>query len=224
VYAENGAVCVEFRDTGRGIADPKRIFDPFYTTKPVGKGTGLGLSICYGILKEHGGEIEARNVPEGGAALLVRLPAAGKPQTLLEPPPPPVRELVLQGRLLLVDDEEAVLEFEREVLAGAGAEVVTASDPEKARNLLNNGGFDAVILNGSMPNAWSAVQIHGWLAQHHPRTVGRVLFVFSALDGETQTFLEQNRISYLVKPFDVADLIASSRKLLQKAAAASASS
>jgi two-component system NtrC family sensor kinase len=224
VYAENGAVCVEFRDTGRGIVDPKRIFDPFYTTKPVGKGTGLGLSICYGILKEHGGEIEARNVPEGGAALLVRLPAAGKPQTVREPSPPPARELVLHGRLLLVDDEEAVLEFEREVLAGAGAEVVTASDPEKARNLLNSGGFDAVILNGSMPNGWSAVQIHGWLAQQHPRIVGKLLFVFSTLDEETQTFLEQKRISYLVKPFDVADLIAGSRKLLQKAAIATASS
>ncbi|HKW27095.1 MAG TPA: GAF domain-containing protein [Terriglobales bacterium] len=224
VYAENGAVYVEFRDTGRGIADPKRIFDPFYTTKPVGKGTGLGLSICYGILKEHGGEIEARNVPEGGAALLVRLPAAGKPETVREPSPPPARELVLSGRLLLVDDEEAVLEFEREVLAGAGAEVVTASEPEKARDLLNSGGFDAVILNGSMPNGWNAVEIHGWLCQHHPRTVGRVLFIFSTLDGETQTFLEQKRISYLVKPFDVADLIASSRKLLQKAAAATASS
>ena len=224
VYAENGAVCVEFCDTGRGIADPKRIFDPFYTTKPVGKGTGLGLSICYGILKEHGGEIEARNVPEGGAALLVRLPAAGKPQVVREPSSPPARELVLQGRLLLVDDEEAVLEFEREVLAGAGAEVVTASDPGEARNLLKRGGFDAVILNGSMPNGWTVMEIHGWLAQHHPRTVGRALFIFASLDAETQTFLEQKRISYLVKPFDVADLIAGSRKLLQKASAASASS
>ncbi|HEV2118164.1 MAG TPA: GAF domain-containing protein [Terriglobales bacterium] len=223
VYGENGAVCVEFCDTGRGISDPKRIFDPFYTTKPVGKGTGLGLSICYGILKEHGGEIEARNVPEGGAALLVRLPASGKPETARPASLPPARELVLQGRLLLVDDEEAVLEFEREVLAGAGAEVVAASDPLKARALLEGGGFDALILNGSMPSGWSAAQMHGWLAQHHPRLLGRVLFVFSNLDGETQTFLEQNRISYLVKPFDVADLIASSRKLLQKALTATAS-
>ncbi|HKW67480.1 MAG TPA: hypothetical protein VJP04_09350, partial [Terriglobales bacterium] len=106
----------------------------------------------------------------------------------------------------------------------AGAEVVTASDPEEARNLLNSGGFDALILNGSMPNGWTAMEIHGWLAQHHPRTVGRALFIFASLDAETQTFLEQKRISYLVKPFDVADLIAGSRKLLQKASAASASS
>src|SRR6185437_3854216 len=122
VNTKNGAVCVDFRDTGRGIADPKRIFDPFYTTKPVGKGTGLGLSICYGILKEHGGEIQARNVPEGGAALLVRLPAVGKPEPIPAPAPPPIRERVLQGRLLLLEEEEAGVEFERGVLAGAGAE------------------------------------------------------------------------------------------------------
>jgi two-component system NtrC family sensor kinase len=223
VYAEDGAVCVEFRDTGRGIADPKRIFDPFYTTKPVGKGTGLGLSICYGILKEHGGEIAARNVPEGGAALLVRLPAAGVAQPVGAPSGPAARELALQGRLLLVEEEEALLEFEREVLAGAGAEVVAASDPEKARALLEAGGFDAMVLNGSLPHGWTAMQIHAWLAQHRPAALKRVLFTFSTLDSQTQTFLDQNRISYLVKPFDVADLIAGSRRLLQKALAATAS-
>jgi len=116
------------------------------------------------------------------------------------------------------------LEFEREVLAGAGADVVAASDSEKARSSMDDGGVDALVLNGSMPDGWGAVQIHGWLSQHHPGMLGKVLFTFSTLDGETQTFLEQNRISYLVKPFDVADLIAGSRKLLQKAMAKSASS
>jgi PAS domain S-box-containing protein len=223
VSAENAEVCVEFRDTGPGITDPKRIFDPFYTTKPVGKGTGLGLSICYGILKEHGGEIEARNVPEGGAALLVRLPAAGKPEVAHAPAPPPARQLALQGRLLLVEDEEAVLEFEREVLVGAGADVAAASDPEQARVLLNSAPFDALILNGSMPNGWKAVEMYDWLAEHHPAMLRRLLFTFSTLDGPTQTFLDRKRIPYLVKPFEVADLISSSRKLLEKALPATAS-
>ena len=49
------------RDNGDGISYPDKIFDPFFTTKEVGKGTGLGLSICYGILKEHGGEILCHN-------------------------------------------------------------------------------------------------------------------------------------------------------------------
>ncbi len=71
------AVEVSFRDNGHGISHPDRIFDPFFTTKEVGKGTGLGLSICYGIVKEHGGEILCHNNPDGiGATFIVRFPAA----------------------------------------------------------------------------------------------------------------------------------------------------
>jgi two-component system NtrC family sensor kinase len=223
IFAESGMVCAEFRDTGPGIADPKKIFDPFYTTKPVGKGTGLGLSICYGILKEHAGEIEARNVPEGGAALLVRLPAAGQPQPAIRPAPGPRSQSALQGRLLLLEDEEALLEFEREVLAGAGAEIVAAKDHEQARALIENESFDALILSGSMPHGWTAAQMHNWLGEHHSAMLSHLLFTFSSLDHEVQTFLDQNRIPYLVKPFDVADLIAASRKLLKKAQAAGSS-
>ena len=68
----------EFQDSGPGIKEPGRIFDPFYTTKSVGKGTGLGLSICYGIIKEHGGDISARNREEGGAVIEVRSPPTGR--------------------------------------------------------------------------------------------------------------------------------------------------
>jgi two-component system NtrC family sensor kinase len=67
---------VWFRDNGHGISHPERIFDPFFTTKEVGKGTGLGLSICYGIVREHGGEILCQNNTDGpGATFIVRLPS-----------------------------------------------------------------------------------------------------------------------------------------------------
>ncbi len=70
------AVEVSFSDNGNGISHPDKIFDPFFTTKEVGKGTGLGLSICYGIVKEHGGEILCHNNIGGqGATFIVRLPA-----------------------------------------------------------------------------------------------------------------------------------------------------
>ncbi len=72
----NEFVEVSFRDNGHGITQPDRIFDPFFTTKQVGEGTGLGLSICYGIVKEHGGEILCSNNTDGeGATFTVRLPA-----------------------------------------------------------------------------------------------------------------------------------------------------
>jgi len=75
-YVRDGNVEVTFADTGTGITAPERIFDPFYTTKEVGKGTGLGLSICYGIVREHGGDIVASNRNDvTGAMFAVRLPA-----------------------------------------------------------------------------------------------------------------------------------------------------
>jgi signal transduction histidine kinase len=70
----NERVIVRFDDNGPGFSDVNRAFDPFYTTKPIGKGTGLGLSICYGIVKEHGGDIHAANLEPCGARIALELP------------------------------------------------------------------------------------------------------------------------------------------------------
>ena len=75
---DNGFVSVSFRDNGSGIAPAAlgRIFDPFFSTKPVGQGTGLGLSISYGIVERHGGSLDAYNRPDRGAVFMLRLPLA----------------------------------------------------------------------------------------------------------------------------------------------------
>ena len=73
--SDSRIVMVRFADTGPGILEPARVFDPFYTTRPVGQGTGLGLSACYGIIQEHGGKITCRNRDVGGAIFQVELPA-----------------------------------------------------------------------------------------------------------------------------------------------------
>jgi signal transduction histidine kinase len=72
---EQAALVIQFSDSGPGVLEPKRVFDPFYTTKPIGKGTGLGLSATYGIVQDHGGQIFCLNKPERGAVFIVRLPA-----------------------------------------------------------------------------------------------------------------------------------------------------
>jgi signal transduction histidine kinase len=72
---DNGVV-IHFSDSGPGIREPHRVFDPFYTTKPIGKGTGLGLSAVYGVVQDHQGQITCHNKPEGGAVFVLRLPAA----------------------------------------------------------------------------------------------------------------------------------------------------
>ncbi len=74
--ADAERVWVEVEDDGKGIAPEAlgRIFDPFYTTKPVGQGTGLGLSLSYGIVQAHGGRIEVRSSPNAGSCFRVVLP------------------------------------------------------------------------------------------------------------------------------------------------------
>jgi len=69
------SVILEFVDDGPGMREPERVFDPFYTTRPVGQGTGLGLSVCYGIIQEHNGKISCHNRPDGGAIFRIELPA-----------------------------------------------------------------------------------------------------------------------------------------------------
>jgi len=71
-------VVVQFSDSGSGMKEPHRVFDPFYTTKPIGKGTGLGLSAVYGVVQDHRGQITCQNKPEGGAVFLLRLPVASQ--------------------------------------------------------------------------------------------------------------------------------------------------
>jgi two-component system NtrC family sensor kinase len=74
LWREGNEVAVQFADSGPGLRDPERVFDPFYTTKPVGKGTGLGLSATYGVVQDHKGQITCYNRPEGGAVFEIRLP------------------------------------------------------------------------------------------------------------------------------------------------------
>jgi signal transduction histidine kinase len=74
-FRHQANVVIQFSDSGPGVRDPQLAFDPFYTTKAVGKGTGLGLSICYGLVKEHKGQITCANRPEGGATFRIELPA-----------------------------------------------------------------------------------------------------------------------------------------------------
>ncbi len=71
-----GIISVTVTDSGDGFRDPDRVFDPFFTTKAVGKGTGLGLSVCYGIIKQHGGDIRAFNIEPHGAGVTIEIPVA----------------------------------------------------------------------------------------------------------------------------------------------------
>src|SRR5580765_1371560 len=223
IVTDNGNVITSFHDSGPGIFDPKHVFDPFYTTKGVGKGTGLGLSICYGIVKEHGGEISAQNHPDGGALLQVRLPiAVGEKPVTERDRLVALRESRLEGTVLLVDDEEAVLDFEREVLTAAGLKVFTVSSGAEAVESLKNDDFDVLLLDSKIPGTWSSEEVFHWLEENRPEMVPRTVLVLSNVsDPGVRAFVDATKIFCLVKPFEVSDLLAVTRRVMRRVKAAS---
>ncbi|HEX4350683.1 MAG TPA: ATP-binding protein, partial [Verrucomicrobiae bacterium] len=147
--SQDGRVRILFQDNGPGIAPEnlKRIFNPFFTTKEVGKGTGLGLSLCYGIVSEHGGSITPYSQVGEGATFVIELPIANAPTP--EAPPkaePPGRVETLQEgvgkRVLVVDDEDAILQMIREALTRSGYRVDVAHDGESALRRLGQYHYD----------------------------------------------------------------------------------
>lgn len=218
---EHHSAVVEFRDTGPGIKDTKRIFDPFYTTKTVGKGTGLGLSICYGIVKEHGGDITAFNHPDGGAVFQIRLPLTVRTR-FQEVAQPPVPREALRGKILIVDDEEAVLDFERELLSGAGAEVHCTMEGTEAIKLMQMQSFEAIVIDSKMPGQFDSPDVYRWALQNRPELATRFLFTVShATESSVRQFLDEYALTHIEKPFQVSELISTLRRILgpQKAAA-----
>lgn len=218
IHYENGFVITEFHDSGPGVADSKRVFDPFYTTKGVGKGTGLGLSICYGIVKEHGGEISVQNHPCGGALVQVCFPAAvgEKPMTERERIVAR-RESKLEGCALLMDDEDAILDLEREVLTAAGLSVSIAGTPDEALELLKQRSFDLVLMDSKMPGSATSIDVFRWIQAQRPEMLPRVVLVLSNVSDPTIRPLADAAKSFcLVKPFEVTDLLAMVRKVLQQ--------
>ena len=204
---EEGRLCAEVRDHGTGMKDPRKVFDPFYTTKPVGRGTGLGLSICYGIVKEHGGELRAFNHPEGGAVFRIYLPASAAPATEnLKEKKDGVPKFV--ARILVVDDEPTVRDFERDVLTRSGAQVVALSSGDEALARLELEKFDAVVLDTSMPGRWSGMEIYRWIAANRPGAERNIVFACSNItEAGVRKLADQERIPCLTKPFQADDLV-----------------
>ena len=152
------------------------------------------------------------------------MPSAGHAVVVPEPAHiAPKRENALEGAILLVEEEEAVLEFERDVLTGAGAKVTTVTSLDAMKTILAAESFGGLILSGKMPGAASVAETHNWIVGDWPQLSGHVLFTFSSLaEAEVRSYLDQNSVPFLVKPFEVGDLIANARRLLAKSKAATA--
>ena len=173
VAGEAGAVCSSCRqaadgryvelavaDSGPGIAPQvlERMFEPFFTTKEVGRGSGMGLSTVHGIVHEHGGHVVVDTAPGKGTTFRVLLPALEGEVDAAAPAPAeqarrkPLRQ-TLEGRVLLVDDEQMVGEFMAELLGGWGLQVTVRRSPVEAERWLaaDPSRVDLVLTDQTMP-------------------------------------------------------------------------
>jgi two-component system cell cycle sensor histidine kinase/response regulator CckA len=147
-------------DDGPGIdaATAERIFEPFFTTKETGKGTGMGLAIVHGIVHEHDGHVVLESVKGQGARFRVLLPATMPEEALASTDashgrPARPTKATLSGSVLVVDDEETVAHFMRELLESWGlqAECIGRGEAAVAAIQANPGRFDAVVTDQAMP-------------------------------------------------------------------------
>jgi signal transduction histidine kinase/CheY-like chemotaxis protein len=225
-------IYVEVSDNGSGLKaeDLPRIFDPFFTTREVGKGAGLGLSVCYGIVREHGGQIMARNGSVGGAVFTIELPVMaeslivassaavgivppkpaeartavpGPSYAMVSPPEDQVDPSPHRRNALVVDDEESNAALVRRVLAGAGYDVESTTLSRRALVMIERTAYDAVICDVKMPEL-SGQELYGRVCQIRPEMARRFIFITGDIDGEdTRQFLDESRCSYFMKPFNL---------------------
>jgi two-component system NtrC family sensor kinase len=207
---------VEFMDSGPGVQEPARVFDPFYTTKPVGKGTGLGLSICYGIVTEHGGSLQVRNEPPLGAAFQISFPI----MPVAEEPgdgPAALTELATKARILLVDDEETVLDLEQEILRGRCQWTRAARSGQEALEILKREPVDLVITDLKMPGEISGREIYDWVKQHRPELASRIIFTMSdSHRSAVQELLAATGCLHIQKPFHLQEFLNLIRQALKE--------
>lgn len=214
-YKNGSGVNMAMENNGPEIPEAirQRLFDPFFTTKEVGKGTGLGLSVSYGIIKEHGGQIQVESSPERTAFILwfpeaQNMPMPKESQQAVSSQLPP------HGlRILVVDDETAMLELLEAVFKNSGSWLDVANNGQDAVRFMTSGRYDVILSDICMPGL-GGKEIYEWMSQNRPDLLPRTaFFTGDAISQDTQTFLKRANRPHLLKPFRIAELLRLVREL-----------
>lgn len=173
-----GRVVVEVTDTGSGMPPDvlKRLFAPFFTTKPVGVGTGLGLSICHRIVTALGGEIRAESTLGQGSTFRVFLPPADLAKSSTPTPPTAPARTVRRGRVLVIDDEASVGSAIRRVLGSEHEVIVTNRGGDAIARLGTGERFDVILCDLMMPEM-TGMDVHAALVDQWPEQADRMIFL-----------------------------------------------
>ncbi|MFA5183350.1 MAG: PAS domain S-box protein [Syntrophales bacterium] len=207
-------VKISMTDTGTGM-DAKtreRIFDPFFTTKEMGRGTGLGLATVYGIIKGHGGSINAYSEPGHGTTFTIYLPASEKEVAKEQT----ATGAIARGTetILLVDDEKMILEVSKELLEAMGYLVYAVGSGQKAVAVYmeKRNEIDLVILDMIMPGI-SGGETFDRLQEINP-AVKVLLSSGYSITGQAQEILDRGCNGFLQKPFHPEILSSKVREML----------
>jgi two-component system cell cycle sensor histidine kinase/response regulator CckA len=207
-------VVCEIEDQGTGI--PKEIVDkiwePFFSTKDVGKGTGLGLSTVYGIIKQTGGYIFCDSEVGRGTKFSIYLPRHYPKPEAIQPEakaaaPKQRSDLTGKGRILLVEDEDAVRAFALRALSSRGYTVVEASTGERALEVMEGDkeGFDLILSDVVMPEMDGPSMLRE-LRKRGVKT--RIIFVSGYAEDAFEKNLEgATDFGFLPKPFSLKQLV-----------------
>ena len=207
-------VKISVTDTGMGMDEKtiERIFDPFFTTKNMGRGTGLGLATVYGIVKSHDGVINVCSRPGHGTTFNIFLPASEKAVTARNVS----AGTILKGteKILLVDDEVAVLDVSRKLLELLGYEVYTAGNGQDAISVYLEKGreVDLILLDMIMP-VMSGGETFDCLRKINPEVKILLLSGYS-INGEAENIVERGCNGFLQKPFQIEELSRKVREVL----------
>jgi signal transduction histidine kinase len=216
VHAAGSYIRLTVRDTGHGMDEEtqKRVFEPFFTTKDPGKGTGLGLATVYGIVKQSGGFIRLESSPDHGACFTVYLPRVVVASTPPDTRVPAVGRSGAGETILLVEDEESVRAFVKEVLCVNRYRVLEAVDGRHALAICANhpGPIHLLVTDVVMPHLGGRL-LADQLTRQLPLL--KVLFMSGYTDDSTlRQSLGNTGHSYLQKPFGAAALTAKIRAIL----------
>ena len=196
------------RDDGCGMTPQTlaRVFEPFFTTRPLGQGTGLGMSMTHGIITAHGGVIEATSSPQRGTTWTIRLPLApqadvGQPRTAAPHLPKPDRSRPAR-RILLVDDDEALARVHRLLLERVGYQVTSVTRPTQALDQALD-SYDLLITDLNMPEL-SGVELAQAACQRAPGLA--VLLLSGDLTPAASQLAQERGWRTLRKPYSAHEL------------------
>ena len=184
-----GAVELSVADTGHGIdhANLTRIFDPFFTTRDVGEGTGLGLSICYGIIRDHGGQISVASRVDAGTTFTILLPA------------PQSGAAAGRGTLLVAHLDQGERDFISAALAAWGYAVAPAASATDALERYRLGTCAAAFVDRGL----LAADLPGWRAARAAAPQPLIVVSTAAVDGEVEQFGREQGCAVLMPPFQL---------------------